>query len=55
MTKSDLFQFVCKCRDITNRLRPMENTGTLPLTPFAIMSQNVYRIAADAELTYLKT
>lgn len=55
MTKSDLFQFVCKCRDIINRLRPMENTGTLPLTPFAIMSQNVYRIAADAELTYLKT
>lgn len=55
MTKSDLFQFVCKCRDIINRLRPMENTGTLPLTPFAIMSQNVYRIAADTELTYLKT
>lgn len=55
MTKSDLFQFVWKCRDIINSLRPMENTGTLPLTPFAIMSQNVNRIAADAELTYLKT
>lgn len=55
MTKSDLFEFVCKCRDITNRLRPMENTATLPLTPYAIMSHNVYRIATDAELTYLKT
>lgn len=55
MTKSDLFQLICKCRDITNRLRPMENTATLPLTPFAIMSHNVNRIATDAELTYLKT
>lgn len=45
--------FVRECRYIKNRLRPRENT--LTLTPFAMMSQNVNRIAEDVEFTYRKT